>query len=488
MAVAQPLHVFKARVEESMNIISKSNNLYSATALELRTKIWGQVVTWGDDDYASTRRVWNAAVENQPALFAVCETSADVQAAVRSARHHGIPLSVRGGGHDWAGRALCHDGLVIDLSRMNQVVVDPRSRIATVGGGARIKDVAAAAGDYGLLAALGNCGEVGVGGFTLGGGYGPLNGQYGLAADNLLGADVVLADGRCVTTGPDQEPELFWAIRGGGGNFGVVTSMRIQLHETRQMLSGLIMYPWPEVETVLSRYAAFAARMPDELGVSVTMTSGPDGQPALMLVPLWNGDRLQGERVIDHLRALGKPQLAQIEPMTYTEMVAPIDAQLAEMGGCHWETRTRSLPALMPGAIDAIIAATARRTSPHSMVNWHHFHGAATRVPAERIAFGLRQEHFMVEIIACWPGGSNGAPHRQWAHDLWKSLAPFALPGGYANLLGRHDREQAAAAYGDNAPRLRALKRRFDPDRVFASAIPLPEGETDPVTFETLSP
>jgi FAD/FMN-containing dehydrogenase len=158
-----------------------------AATRELRAKMQGRVVSWGDDDYARTRRVWNGAVENQPALFAVCETSADVQAAVRSARQHGLPLSVRGGGHDWAGRALCPDGLVIDLSRMRQVIVDPRSRIATVSGGAKVKDVAAAAGAHGLVAALGNCGEVGMSGLTLGGGYGPLNGQHGLAADNLLG-------------------------------------------------------------------------------------------------------------------------------------------------------------------------------------------------------------------------------------------------------------------------------------------------------------
>jgi hypothetical protein len=265
--------------------------------------------------------------------------------------------------------------------------------------------------------------------------------------------------------------------------------MRIQLHEARHMLAGLIAYPWSEAETVLTRYAAFAATMPDELSAPVTMTSGPDGQPAIVLVSLWNGDKLQGERAMNHLQALGKPQLAQIGPMTYTDMLAPIDTQLAEVAGWHWETRTRSLPVLAPGAIDTIIAAIARRTSPHSMVNWHHFHGAATRIPAEEIAFGFRKEHFMVEIVASWePDGSNGEAHRQWALDLWKNLAPFALPGGYANLLGPDSREQAAAAYGDNAARLRAIKRRFDPDRVFASAIPLPEGWASPVTFETHSP
>jgi hypothetical protein len=360
---------------------------------------------------------------------------------------------------------------------MRQVIVDPHSRVATVLGGAKVKDVAAAAASHGLVAALGNCGEVGVAGLTLGGGYGPLNGQYGLAADNLLGAEVVLADGQRVTTGPQQEPELFWAIRGGGGNFGVATSLRVQLHEVHHMLAGSIVYPWSEAEPVLRRYAAFAATMPDELSVFVTMTSGPNGQPAITLVPLWNGDKLQGERAMDHLQALGKPQLAQLGPMTYTEMLAPFDAWLAEADGCHWEIRTRSLPALTPSAIDAIITAVARKTSPYTMVNWHHFHGAATRIPAEAIAFGLRQEHFMVEIIAGWePDGSNGAAHRQWAQDLWESLAPFALPGGYANFLAPHDREQVRNAYGGNGARLRSSKRRFDPDGVFASAIPLPEG------------
>jgi FAD/FMN-containing dehydrogenase len=339
-----------------------------------------------------------------------------------------------------------------------------------------VKDVAAAAGAHGLVAALGNCGTVGMAGLTLGGGYGPLNGQYGLAADNLLGAEVVLADGRRVTTDPDEEPELFWAIRGGGGNFGIVTSLRVQLHEKRHMLAGSIVYPWREVEVVLRRYAGFGATMPDELGVPVSMASGPDGQPAITLLPLWNGDKVQGERAMDNLQALGKPLLAQLGPMTYTEMLAPFDAWVAEADGWHWEMRTRSLPALTHGAIDAVITAVASKTSPRSAVIWHHFHGAATRIPAEAIAFGLRQEHFMVEIIAGWePDASNGAEHRQWAQDLWESLAPFALPGGYANQLRPHDREQARDAYGSNGARLRSLKRRFDPDGVFASAIPLPD-------------
>ena len=177
-------------------------------ARELRAGMQGTVVLRGDDDYARARQIWNRAVENQPALLAVCETSADVQAMVRVARRYSLPLSVRGGGHDWTGRALCPDGLVVDLSMMTQVIVDPHTRVATVSGGTKLKDVAAAAGAHGLVAALGNCGMVGMAGLTMVGGYGPLNGLYGLAADNLLGAEVVLADGRCVTVGPDKEPDL----------------------------------------------------------------------------------------------------------------------------------------------------------------------------------------------------------------------------------------------------------------------------------------
>jgi FAD/FMN-containing dehydrogenase len=450
--------------------------LESTAARELRAMMQGRVVLRGDGDYARTRQIWNRAVENQPALLAVCETSADVQAAVRMARRYNLPLSVRGGGHDWAGRALCSDGLVIDLTRMREVVMDPRSRVAIVSGGASAKDVAAGAGAHGLVAALGNCGAVGMAGLTMVGGYGPLNGLYGLAADNLLGAEVVLADGRRVTTGPDEEPELFWAIRGGGGNFGVVTSLRIQLHEKRHMIAGPIIYPLGEAEPVLRRYAAFAASMPDELGISVGMTTGPDGQPTLLFLPLWNGEKQWGEQIISDFQALGTPQLAQVGPATYSDMLALFDASLDAADGCHWEIRTRSLPALTPGAIDVITRAVADITSPYSMVNWHHFHGAATRIPAEAIAFGLRQEHFMVEIVAGWkPDGSSGAAHRQWAHDLWEALAPFALPGGYASFLEPHDREQAKNAYGSNGARLRSLKRRFDPDGVFVSAIQLPE-------------
>jgi hypothetical protein len=447
----------------------------ASCAVELRAAMSGRVALPGDELYDEGSRVWNRAVCRRPAIVAFCKQSEDVQAAVRAARRHGLPLSVRGGGHDWAGRALCDNGLVVDLTGMRDIAVDRHALVATVTGGARAKDVASAAGAHGLVAALGNCGAVGLAGLTLGGGYGPLSGSCGLAADNLLGAEIVLADGRRVITGPDAEPDLFWALRG-GGNFGVLTSLRVRLHPARNLLAGSIIYDWNEAGPVLRRYAAFAATAPDELGVAVGVMSGPDGEPGITVVPLWNGERRRGERAMEDLRAFGMPRSAQVGPVTYTDLLAQWDAWVEALDGCHWEIRTRWLPALTAGAADAIIAAKARAASPLCSVFWHHFHGAATRMPPAGAAFDLRREHLMVEIVAGWkPDRDDGASHRRWARDLWQSLAPFALPGGYANLLGPDDRQQAAEAYGGNAARLRVIKRRFDPDGVFVSAIPLPQ-------------
>src|SRR5215469_796202 len=233
-------------------------NMHSISELtaarELRTVMQGNVVLRSDDDYIPTRQIWNGAVEHQPVLFAVCETSGDVQAAVRSARQHGFPLSVRGGGHDWAGRALRHNGGVMDLSHMRGVALDTKASVATIEGGATAVDVITAAAPHGLVAATGNCGTVGMVGLTTGGGYGPLINRYGLALDNLLAAELVLADGRLVHCDDRENPELFWALRGGGGNFGVVTAMRVRLHPVREVLAGTILFPLSQAKSVIRGY------------------------------------------------------------------------------------------------------------------------------------------------------------------------------------------------------------------------------------------
>jgi FAD/FMN-containing dehydrogenase len=445
-----------------------------AAAHRLRAAMQGKVALPGDEAYARARQIWNGAVDHHPALFAFCETPEDVQAAVRTARAHGLRLSVRGGGHDWAGRALRHDGLVVDLTAMRQVEVHQQAQAATVAGGATAAEVIAAAAPHGLVAVTGNVGTIGMAGLTLGGGYGPLSPRHGLALDNLLGAEIILADGRRLTVDGLEHPELFWALRGGGGNFGVVTSMRVRLHPIRELLAGLILFPWSEAPSVLRGYAEAAAGAPDELAVISGVLSGPDGGPVLFLAPTWSGNPAHGEQVMAELQRLGTPLTTRIGPMSHGDMLGMYDAHVVI--GRHYALQTRWLAALTPDVIAALIAAGTARTSPFSAIALHHFHGAATRVPLKSTAFGLRREHFLVEMIAAWEpkAGDDGANHRQWARTLSRVLAPAALPGGYPNLLGPGDRDQIAFAYGSNATRLRNVKRRFDPHGVFTSAIPLP--------------
>lgn len=416
-------------------------------------------------------RIWNAAVRHRPAVVVRARAPRGVQQAIRVARGHGMRLSVLGGGHDWAGRALCDGGLLIDMSRMRQVTVDASARVATVGGGATAADVMAAAEPYGLVAAAGNCGGVGMTGLTLGGGYGPLNGRFGLASDNMLSAEVVLADGRIVTADATHEPELFWALRGGGGNFGAVTSMRVRLHPVNKLICGLIVFPWPQAATVWHGLREVLATAPDELTAQSGLMPGPDGQPTFFLAPAWSGDLAAGERAIDALVKLGTPLATQVAPMTYSEMLGLWDAHV--VGGLHWAVRTRTLPGFSPETIDALVEAGRTRTSPRSLLPVHHCHGASTRTPTGETAFANRREHFMVEIVAGWEPG-DGTPHRAWADAVSAGLAPHAMPGGYPNLLGPDDHEQIANAYGDNAIRLLAAKTHYDPDGVF-TAIPLPQ-------------
>jgi FAD/FMN-containing dehydrogenase len=433
--------------------------------------VGGSVFLPGEADYARASRIWNGAVEHKPAVVVRCRTADEVRLAVRAARLRNFPLSVRGGGHDWVGRSLRHEGMVLDLSAMRRVVVDAKTRVATVAGGATATDVAGAARPYGLAAVTGNCGGVGMSGLTLGGGYGPLTPRFGLALDNLLAAEVALEDGSLVKADPDNNADLFWALRGGGGNFGVVTSMLVRLHDLREVLAGLILFPWSEARTVLRGYARFMSDAPDDLSVLAGLLPTPNGKPAVLLSPCWTGETADGERVMRDLKALGNPFHARVQSMTYAELLSLYDAHV--VNGWHYAVETRWLGDLVPDAIEALVAAGEQRTSPLSMVAIHHFHGAGTRVPPTATAFGLRRPHFMLEVVAAWEGG-DGNIHRDWARELSTSLAPFALPGGYANLLAPDAHEQIAAAYGDNAERLKSVKQRFDPAGVFTSATPLP--------------
>jgi len=423
--------------------------------------------------------IWNAAVPLRPAAVWRCTTVGQAREAVRQARADNAALSVLGGGHDWAGRAIRDGAQVIDLRGMREVTVD--EDVATVGGGATALDLITAAAAVRKSAATGTIGAVGMGGLTLGGGYGPLNGVAGLAADNLLAAEVVLADGTVVTATEASEPDLLWALRGGGGNFGVVTSMKVRLHPIPVVWTGRVIFPLDQAHEVLAGFGELIAEAPDELTVQAGFLSAPDGAPVIFFLPTWSGAPDDGAPWVRRLEGLGRPVVSAVGPAEYGEALRRGDQMFAR-DGRHYAIRTRNLTALTPPTVNALVAATATRTSPLSAINLHHFHGAAARVALPATAFGVRQPHFMAEIIASWrpavgPDADSGARHREWALATARRLDPHALSGGYPNLLTTDEPERVEDAYGPNGPRLIVAKKAYDPDGVF-TATPLPAAAT----------
>ena len=337
-----------------------------AVAHGLRSFIRGSVLDASDRAYDAARWIWNGAVDRRPAVIARCKDDQDVAVAVQVAREHGLPLSVRGGGHDWAGRALCEGGVVLDLSAMRAVSVDPDTGTAMVQGGATAGEVVAAASRHGLAPVTGSVKAVGMTGLTLGGGYGPLNGKHGLAVDNLISAEVVLADGRQVIASGTRNSDLYWAIRGGGGNCGVVTSSRHRLHALPSVLTGLVLFPLSQAFTVLRGYRDIVAEAPDELTVMAGIFGGPDGRPLFFLFPTWSGDLPQGEQIVARLRRLGAPVLAQVGSIAFEDALGTFDRHV--VNGRYYEMRTRWLAGITGEVALMLIDAARRATSPDSVL------------------------------------------------------------------------------------------------------------------------
>jgi FAD/FMN-containing dehydrogenase len=451
-------------------------NLIERTLYRLGERLPGSVSRPGDDRYAAAIAIWAKPIGRMPLAVVHCWTSQDVQAAIQAARDGDLPLSVRGGGHDWAGRALC-EGIVIDLSGMHGVTVDPVSHIARIAGGTRAADVVAATDPLGLAPVTGSVGAVGMAGLMLGGGYGPLIGRFGLALDNLVGADVVLADGRIVVADADHDDELFWALRGGGGNFGVVTAMRLRVHDLGSVHFGVFVYPFAEAKSVLERWDVLMASMPEELTAQVVLIAGLDGTPAVMVAPTWSGPPEQGEARFAPFSHLGTLVTSYAEAMRYGAALSAFDAHI--VNGRRTFMETCWIPALDSGGINVFVEAMQAAASPGCAIITHEFKGAASRVPVEATAFGLRRNHVLIEILAAVPGHSEKQDeerHRQWARATREAFKELALPGGYPNLLGR-SAERAAKSFGPNAKRLVQAKGRYDPDNVFRSAFPLPARE-----------
>ena len=434
----------------------------------------GRVSTPGDERYAAATATWAKPVGRMPRAVVHCRILRDIQLAILAARSAGLSLSVRGGGHDWAGRALC-DGLVLDLRGMKDVVFSPDRRTARVSGGARASDVLAATDPLGLAAVTGSCSAVGMAGLTLGGGYGPLIGKFGLALDNLTAADVVLADGRIVTAERDRDEDLFWALRGGGGNFGVVTAMRIRLHEVPNVISGMLVYPFSEARTVLQRYADAAPSMPEELTVQIGAVAGPDAVPVVLIVPTWCGSQGGADLHIAPLLEFGTLLDNSLDAVRYGTSLSVFDPHI--VNGRRTFMDTCSLPVLDAAGIDILVEAMTTAVSAGCAVFTHEFKGAASRVPTDATAFGLRRNHVLIEILASLDQRSDRLEerrHQQWVRATRRAFEAIALPGGYPNLLAPADTDRAAQSFGPNVERLARAKQLYDPDNVFCSAIPLP--------------
>jgi hypothetical protein len=426
-----------------MAIITHLAKTGRVAAAELQSTMQGEVFLPHDENYdrnhLNPRLLSNGTEDNLPAVIARCETRRDIQSALRTARAHGLAVIVRDGEHDYSGRALKPGELVVDLSAMRQVAVHPDTRVAIVAGGATVKDVVTAAAAHGLAAVTGICGPARMASLKLDGGYGPLLGRYGLAADNVLEAEIVLKSGQHVIANADRNRDLFRTICARGADFGVVTSLHVRLRALPSLLGGMIFYAWSDADLVLRGYSALAASAPDHLTISAGIVSAANGNPLLFVAPTWCGEMKEGEHVLAGLQAFGNPLAAIVGTMSYPDLLAIHDRYIPK--GPRYSTHRRYLPALTDRAISAMIIAANARTSPLSAIVLHHFRGRATRLQSEAGAFGVRDEHFLLEAIAAWEPttGDQAACHQLWAQNLSDALAPAAMAKGYANLLELDD-------------------------------------------------
>ena len=428
----------------------------------------GESLLPGDEGYDGARQVWNAMVDKRPALIARCSGTADVINAVNFARENNLLISVRGGGHNFPGNSVCNDGLMIDLSLMTGVRVDPTAKTVRAQGGTKWGAFDHETQAFGLASPGGTDIDTGIAGLTLGGGIGWLSGSYGLSCDNLISADVVTADGRSLTASAGENPDLFWGLRGGGGNFGVVTSLEYQLHPVGpEVLAGWLIYPFDKVREFFSLINDFTDGMPDEMNLITFLHTLPNGVgKACSILLCYHGPIEEGKRVIRPLREFGSPLIDDVRPMLYTEAqklaVAPAGRQ--NYLKSHFMSRVSD------GVVDIACDYFDRTTSPLSSVLFQYLGNAARRVPTNATAFGHRGAlcEWATNAVFLDPGESE--VHIQWVRDFASALSPFSS-GAYINQVGTEAEEgveEIQAAFGDNFQRLAALKRKYDPANLFS--------------------
>ena len=427
--------------------------------------IKGTVLQAGDAGYDDARKVWNGMIDRKPALIAQCENADDIAECVKFAGKHNMIVSVRGGGHNVAGNAVCDGGLMIDLSKMKAIEVDILNKTATAEPGVILREFDAATIQHGLATTGGTVSDTGLAGLTLGGGLGWLMGKYGITADNLLSAEMVLANGEKVIVDENNHPDLFWAIRGGGGNFGIVSKFKYQLHKFGpNVVAGMILYPMEQAKAVMQFYREYARTVPDELMAYSGFIVTPDGLPVTFVLPAWLGDLEEADKHLAPLRAFGAPIADMIGEIPYTALQSILDA--AAPAGIRRYWKSGYFTELSDELIDIVLKHIATRPSPLSPFLFFHMRGAAARTPGEATAFGNRRDQWDSDIISQWLDPADDEKNISWTRNFWKDIEPFAN-GVYVNHLGTDDDPRVANAYGSNFERLKAIKKKYDPDNFF---------------------
>jgi FAD/FMN-containing dehydrogenase len=442
---------------------------------KLKTHVKGRVVLPDDPNYDEVRQIWNARIDRKPAAIVQCATAGDVAGAIAFARSNKLEISVRGGGHNIGGTALCDRGVTIDLSMMKNVRIDADNKRAYVEAGATLGDFDAAAQVHGLATPLGNVSESGVGGLTLGGGFGWLTRKYGMAIDNLVSATMVTADGDRICTSETENADLFWAIRGGGGNFGVATEFEFKLHPVGpEILAGLIAFPFSQAKQILTQYRQFVESAPQELTVWVLFAKAPPvpflpenvhGKEVVLLLVGYIGDIAEGKKQIELLGRFGDTYGEQIGVQPYVEWQQAFNTMLSRGARNYW--KSHNLTELRDEVFDAIVEFASKLPAPQSGISIASIGGAFNRVPADATAYYHRDAKFLLNADGRWDNAADDEMCIAWAREFFQAAAPYASAGSYVNFMTEDEGDRVSAVYGANYDRLVQIKQRYDPDNIF---------------------
>ncbi len=441
----------------------------------LKSKVKGQVITTGDAEYDEARKIWNAMIDKKPGAIVQCADSNDVSQAINFAKENGLEISIRGAGHNIAGNSICDDGLVIDFLKMKKVKIEPDKKLAYVQPGATLGDFDAAAQKYGLATPVGINSITGIAGLTLGGGLGWLTRLHGMTVDNLASAEVITADGKKLKANENENSDLFWGIRGGGGNFGVVTEFVFKLHKVGpEILAGLIVFPIDQAQKVLKQFRDYILTTPKEFNSWVVLRKAPPlpflpeevhGKEVVIFACFYSGDSKDGNKFFDSIRSFGKPVGEYVGNQPYVNWQQAFDPLLTAGSRNYW--KSHNLKEIKDEAINTIIEYTGKLPDPQSEIFIALIEGKSNNVSSDAMAYGNRDLNFILNVHGRWDDPSKDDECISWARAFFKASLPFASGGAYVNFMTGDEGDRVSSAYGKNYERLVQIKKKYDPQNVF---------------------